>query len=252
MFYITSDSLKRDILCEKLSNTKAGALVTFEGWVRDHNEGKKVSSLEYQIYDVLALKEGQKIIHEAIEKFNIHDAHAIHRFGHLKIKDMAIWIGVTATHRNDAYKASRYIIDQIKHRLPVWKKEHYLHHEAKWVFCKDHYNHVHFNEAEYYKKQNGFVDQEKLKNSKILVIGAGGLGCPALLSLVSAGVGEIHIIDFDKVEITNIHRQVLYHPGLVGEYKVSAAVSSLTQLNPYIKVTGENLFISSDNIIKTI
>ena len=252
MFSITSENLNRDDLCQKLNDNKSGALVTFEGQVRDHNEGKKVSSLEYQIYEALALKEGAKILEEAKNKFNIHNAHAVHRFGHLKIKDMAVWIGVSATHRNDAYIASRYIIDEIKHRLPVWKKEHYVDKQAVWVFCKDHHHHVHFKEKEYYLKQNSLIEQSKLKNAKVVVIGDGGLGSPALISLVSAGVGEIKIIDFDKIEISNIHRQSLYHPGLVGETKVAAAVSFLGQLNPFIKVYGENQYVSNENILELI
>lgn len=250
MFKLTESAISRTELSKELSSDKAGALVSFEGRVRDHNEGKKVDSLEYQVYATLAQKEGEKIILEAKEKFNIHDAQAVHRYGHLKLGEIAVWVGAISAHRDDAYKASRYIIDEIKHRLPVWKKEHYTDFEPKWVFCKDHHNHVHFSENEYYQKQKTVVDQEKLKSSKVLVIGAGGLGCPVLLSLASAGVGRIGIMDFDKISISNIHRQYLYAPNDVGEKKVTIAKKRLQDLNPFIEVAAHHgrFDVSSSNI----
>src|SRR5690606_29026806 len=126
MFSISTETLNRDDLHLALSNDKAGAIVVFEGWVRNHNEGKKVKSLEYQIYHELAQKEGEKILSAAKSKFNLHDIKAVHREGHLSLGEIAVWIGATASHRDDAFKATRFVIDEIKHRLPVWKKEHYL------------------------------------------------------------------------------------------------------------------------------
>lgn len=236
MFSISSFPLVRDDLCKTLKDDRAGALVTFEGWVRDHNEGKKVKSLEYQIYHELALKEGARILEEAKEKFNLHDIKCVHREGHLALGEMAIWIGATASHRDAAFKATRFVIDEIKHRLPVWKKEHYLAHDAEWVFCRHHHHHVHFEEKDYYQKQSVLVEQEKLKNAKVLVVGAGGLGCPVLINLAQAGVGELTIVDPDSISISNIHRQSLYAPNLVGEKKALVAKERIAELNPFIQV----------------
>lgn len=236
MFSLTSQPIHSSELSKTLAHDQAGAFVVFEGWVRDHNEGKKVKSLEYQIYHELALKEGQKILTEAIEKFNLHSITAIHREGHLKLGEIAIWIGATSSHRDDAYKASRFVIDEIKYRLPVWKKEHYVAGNSEWVFCKHHHHHVHFSENDFYQKQSQLINQSKLKNAKVLVVGAGGLGCPALLGLAAAGVGHITIIDPDKISISNIHRQVLYAPNLVGEFKAVVAAQRLHELNPFIKI----------------
>lgn len=238
MFYLSDKIFDRDELCQKLSHESAGAMVVFEGWVRDHNAGKKVSSLEYQVYAELALKEGERILLEAKERFNLHGALALHRHGHLKLGEVAVWIGATATHRDDAFKATRFIIDEIKHRLPVWKKEHYVSEAAEWVFCRDHLHHVHFTEGEYYEKQNKLIDQQLLKDARVLVIGAGGLGCPVLTNLASAGIGSITIVDHDKISISNIHRQTLYSPNIVGEKKVNIAASKIKELNPFIKVIG--------------
>lgn len=236
MFSISDKTLNTTDLKKDLENISSGALVVFEGLVRNHNEGKQVKSLEYQVYRELALKEGEKILKEAKDKFNLHEVSCVHREGHLSLGDVAIWIGATSSHRDDAFKASRYVIDEIKHRLPVWKKEHYVNEEAKWVLCQHHHHHVHFSEKEYYQKQSNLIDQERLKKSKVLVVGAGGLGCPVLVSLATAGVGKITIVDPDRISISNIHRQFLYSPNLVGEKKAVVASQRLRDLNPFIEI----------------
>jgi adenylyltransferase/sulfurtransferase len=252
LFTLTNHPINRDELIKNLENNEAGALVSFEGWVRDHNEGKKVSSLEYQVYPELAEKEGAKILREAKEKFNIHSIVCTHRFGHLHLGEIAVWVGAVASHRDDAFKASRYVIDEIKHRLPVWKKEHYVSQEPSWVFCRDHHTHVHFHEEDYYEKQKLVVKQGILKASKVAVIGAGGLGCPVLTALATAGVGEINLYDDDRVSISNIHRQPLYSPDVVGEKKINVAVSRLKALNPFIKITGNVSRVDATNVMSII
>jgi sulfur-carrier protein adenylyltransferase/sulfurtransferase len=252
MFTLSQTPLKRDDLMEALSNEGAGAIVVFEGWVRNHNHGKQVSALEYQVYEELALKEGSKILHEAKEKFNLHAVKAVHRYGYLHLGETAIWIGATASHRDDAFKATRFIIDEIKQRLPVWKKEHYTHEPPQWVFCKHHQHHVHFVENDYYLKQQKLVSQDQLKAAKVLVIGAGGLGCPVLISLAQAGVGKLGMADFDRIHISNIHRQSLYSPHLAGEKKVNVAKARLLELNPLIQVECIETRIDVDNVINTI
>lgn len=252
MFRLTSSNIDRDSAVAGLKNSRVGGLVIFEGWVRDHNEGKAVSSLEYQIYKELALSEGEKVLQEARTKFNIEDAICVHREGHLKLGDSAILIATTAAHRDAAYQASRYIIDQIKLRLPIWKKEHYTDHAPVWVFCKDHSTHVHFEERDYYLKQARVVDQRPLKAASVLVIGAGGLGCPALSALACAGVGQITIVDHDQIEFSNLHRQPLYSPSLVGEKKALIAQKKLLELNPFIQVKALTEFVHAGNIAALI
>lgn len=135
MFSICDTALDRDALMEFLRDDRAGAMVVFEGWVRDHNDGKKVSSLEYQVYEELALKEGLKILEEAKKKFSLHQIAGAHRQGHLKLGEVAVWVGAVASHRDEAFQAARYVIDEIKRRLPVWKKEHYAEQKPEWVYC---------------------------------------------------------------------------------------------------------------------
>jgi adenylyltransferase/sulfurtransferase len=248
MFSLSSTALDRDQLSTQLAHQGAGAIVVFEGWVRDHNQGKKVKSLEYQIYRELATKEGERILSEAKEKFNLHQILAIHREGHLQLGDIAIWIGATATHRDDAFKATRYVIDEIKHRLPIWKKEHYVAEEPTWVFCRDHHHHVHFEEVDYYAKQALVVSQEKLKKARVLVIGAGGLGCPVLVNLACSGVGHIKVVDPDQISLSNVHRQFLYTPHLVGEKKALVARSRVKEINPFIQVEAIIDFFRPDHL----
>ena len=82
----------------------------------------------------------------------------------------------------------------------------------------------------------GESGQLKIKQASVLVIGAGGLGCPVLQYLAAVGVGNIGVVDFDKVEVHNLHRQILYTENHVGELKVSTAKSILEKINPYINI----------------
>ncbi|MGP1604958.1 MAG: molybdenum cofactor biosynthesis protein MoaE [Moraxella sp.] len=117
---INSDRLKAMIL-----DNQAGALVSFEGLVRNHNNKRPVSCLTYYGYEKLALNQGAKLIVEAKKRFDITHAVAIHRIGELKIGDMAVWIGVSSAHRTAAFLACQWLLDEIKASIPVWKQEFY-------------------------------------------------------------------------------------------------------------------------------
>jgi molybdopterin synthase catalytic subunit len=136
MFTICHRPIKPSLLSRALANPRAGALATFEGWVRNHDRGKKVKSLDYECFEKLARKEGDRILLEAKKKFAILDARCVHRVGKLRIGDASIWIGVTAEHRADAFRACQYIIDEVKARVPIWKKEHYADGDSGWVNCQ--------------------------------------------------------------------------------------------------------------------
>ncbi len=127
-----------DALRRELQRPGSGGFCVFEGWVRDTNEGREVSGLDYEAYRELALSEGERIIDEAIARFGIADARCVHRVGSLAVGDTAVWIGVVSPHRDEAFRACRYIIDQVKLRLPIWKKEHYLVGPSEWVACSHH------------------------------------------------------------------------------------------------------------------
>ncbi len=134
-FRISADPLDPAALKPLLDDPHAGACVTFEGWVRNHNEGQPVQSLEYESFAALAEKEGARILAETREKFSITTAAGMHRTGHLQIGELAVWVGVSAAHRDAAFAACRYIIDEAKARLPIWKKEHYTGGASAWINC---------------------------------------------------------------------------------------------------------------------
>jgi molybdopterin synthase catalytic subunit len=134
-FTISSTPIDAAALQRTLADARAGACVTFEGWVRNRNEGQPVRSLEYEAYQLLAETEGAKILAEARAKFALLDAVGVHRVGHLHLGEMAVWVGVTAEHRGAAFEACRYLIDEAKARLPIWKKEHYASGATAWINC---------------------------------------------------------------------------------------------------------------------
>ena len=111
---------------------QAGAVIIFCGDVRNHSQQKEVSYLEYEAHETMALKQISRIIDEAQQKWEIHAVEVIHRFGKLRLKASSIAIAVSTSHRGDAYEASRYIIDTIKHSVPIWKKEHFVDGASKW------------------------------------------------------------------------------------------------------------------------
>jgi len=119
-----------------LEDVTSGACLVFEGWVRNHNDGRGVLRLAYEVYEPLALKEGELILQEAMSKFEISRAKAIHRAGELALSEPAVVVGVASSHRDAAFRACRYIIDEIKQRLPIWKKEYYADGNTEWVNCQ--------------------------------------------------------------------------------------------------------------------
>ena len=127
---------------EALADPACGGYATFEGWVRDHNDGRPVLALDYEAYAPLAEKEGARILAEAREKFAIVGAVCIHRVGSLRIGDLAVWVGVSAAHRGAAFDACRFVIDETKARVPVWKKEHYADGDTAWINCATRGDHA--------------------------------------------------------------------------------------------------------------
>lgn len=131
-FHLTHQTIDPAALRVGMLSPEAGAYCNYEGWVRDHNEGKAVVALHYSSYAQLAPAIAEQILTEAKTKFGT-EAAVVHRIGELAIGDIAVWVGVTAHHRGDTFLACRYIIDNIKHRLPIWKKEVYVDGSEAWI-----------------------------------------------------------------------------------------------------------------------
>ena len=96
-----------------LADPASGGYAAFEGWVRDLNDGREVEHLEYEAFEPLALREGERILAEACERFGVTHVACVHRLGDLAIGDLAVWVGASAPHRDEAFRACRFIIDEV-------------------------------------------------------------------------------------------------------------------------------------------
>ena len=133
MFQLSSTPLENCDLRAGLASDRGGAFNCFEGRVRNHNDGKTVLALELEAYPSLCKKEAEKIFQEVKRKFDVIAVNCFHRVGKLDVGEMAVWVGVVAAHRDDSFKACRYIIDEVKSRLPIWKKEYYESGSSDWI-----------------------------------------------------------------------------------------------------------------------
>ncbi|MCB9496044.1 MAG: molybdenum cofactor biosynthesis protein MoaE [Fibrobacteria bacterium] len=136
LFRISSQEIPVAELRQELSDPSAGGFACFEGWVRDHHEGRSVERLSYEAHPVLAVGEGSRILAEALERFPIRKALCVHRVGELAIGGVAIWAAVSSDHRREAFEACSWIVDQVKHRVPIWKKEWFTDGTVAWVRCE--------------------------------------------------------------------------------------------------------------------
>lgn len=136
-FRLLNESIDTASLEADFDDERAGACVVFEGRVRNKNEGRPVVELEYESYPRMALAEGVRVIEEASKRFSIVRAACIHRLGRLRVGEVAVWVAVLAEHRDEGFAACRYIIDEVKSRVPIWKKEHYASGDSSWVGGRD-------------------------------------------------------------------------------------------------------------------
>lgn len=143
MFKIQSTPLDPTAIREQVLDPASGGYCAFEGWVRNHHQGRSVDRLEYEAYPLLAEKEGKRIIAEAHEKFEIVQAACAHRSGPVEIGGLAVVVSVSAHHRDAAFDACRYIIDEVKARVPIWKKEYFSDGSNGWVRCDHCAGHPH-------------------------------------------------------------------------------------------------------------
>ena len=133
------DSKKEKILisnAEKfIKDSKFGASIYFSGTVRNTNDNKKVTGITYDSHDELVIKSFKEIYNDSDQKLNIQDKSVFieHAKGYLELGEISIIIAVACKHRDEAYVLSRYIIEEIKKRSPIWKKEHYANNESAWL-----------------------------------------------------------------------------------------------------------------------
>ncbi len=262
----------------ELADPTCGGYTSFEGLVRNHNEGLSVRHLEYEAFEPLAVKEGERIVAEAIERFGIERAACIHRIGDLAIGEMAVWVGASARHRDEAFRACRYIIDEVKHRVPIWKKEHYENGDSGWVNCErcatpsvatgeaeaSAHTHEHTHARQHgptpapdYSRQMALKEvgargQSKLRASRVLIVGCGGLGVPVISYLAGAGIGRLGLVDSDRLEPSNLHRQTMYALADVGQLKVDLAAARVRALNPDVEARVHRVRLDAANAAEIV
>jgi len=130
---IVTEPIRPEAVLKSLASPEDGACLLFLGVVRNHNEGKAVSGLEYEAYEGMAERTLSDIAAETSHRFGTDRIMVLHRIGALRIGEVSTAIAVATPHREEAYRASRYVIEELKQRLPVWKREQYEGGESRWV-----------------------------------------------------------------------------------------------------------------------
>jgi molybdopterin synthase catalytic subunit len=130
---IVSRPIDACALLEEVASHSHGATVLFIGTVRDMNDGAPVTSLDYSAYGAMAERELRAIVEEAMRRWPSSDVVVEHRTGGLGLGDVSVAIAAAHPHRGEAFDAARYVIEELKKRLPIWKREHYVDGRAEWV-----------------------------------------------------------------------------------------------------------------------
>ncbi len=123
MITVTKEKICVDALRAAVLSPQCGAVVTFEGIVRDHDENEKVFAITYEAYELMAQKEMEKIVSEISKQYPEVNLVAVHRVGYLKVGEVSVVVIACAPHRKEAFLAGQKAIDQIKEKVPIWKKQ---------------------------------------------------------------------------------------------------------------------------------
>ena len=132
---LSKEKIKPENAEDFISSSKFGASIIFYGTVRENNENKKVTGITYDSHDELVIKSFNEIYNETDKKLNIKEKSVFieHVKGYVGLGEISIIIAVACPHRSEAYDLSRYIIEEIKKRSPIWKKEHYTDNQSDWL-----------------------------------------------------------------------------------------------------------------------
>jgi molybdopterin synthase catalytic subunit len=130
---LVREPIDASALVASVSRPSNGAVLLFIGVVRDVNDGREVSGIEYSAYEPMAARELADIATEAADRFGMTEVAVEHRLGQLALEEASVGIAVAHPHRGPAYEASRWVIEELKHRVPIWKREHYADGTREWV-----------------------------------------------------------------------------------------------------------------------
>jgi molybdopterin synthase catalytic subunit len=130
---LTRNPIDPTTLVRRVASPRHGAVLLFLGVVRDVNDGRAVVGIEYSAYEAMAARELEAIAVEAIARFEAVAVVIEHRLGELALEDVSVGIAVAHAHRGVAYDASRWVIEELKRRVPIWKREQYVDGTREWV-----------------------------------------------------------------------------------------------------------------------
>ena len=132
MGFLTRFPISLEALCREVAAPECGGIATFLGLVRNHHEGRVVLGIEYSAYDEMAESVTEAIIAEAKARWPVRIA-LLHRTGELEVGEVAVGIAAAGAHREEAFAACRYVIEEVKRRVPIWKRERYSDGTSDWV-----------------------------------------------------------------------------------------------------------------------
>ncbi len=132
MIRIVEHEIDREETIRSVSSNRSGAVVTFDGTVRDNARGKQVLHLYYESFPEMAVNEIEKIHDAAMRRWPLQGMAVVHRIGRMEIGESSVFIAVSSAHRKDAFEACRFAIDTLKTTVPIWKKEHYENGDV-WI-----------------------------------------------------------------------------------------------------------------------
>lgn len=227
---------------------QVGGRVVFTGLVRGVNHQKVVSHLQYEAFESLAMRLFSELEEEAQRRFLARNIFAVHRIGRVEVGQVAVMISAEAEHRHEAFLACRFLIDELKRSLPIWRKE--IYDDGSFSFeqtggCL----HQQENSSEQKMTPSARalasrgIHIETLQKARILLVGAGGLGCPVAINLQALGVGHITVYDGDVVELSNLARQFIYKDSDVGFYKSYLLQRFIQERNQACRIDSRNEFI---------
>lgn len=133
MARLTHDPLDAAAMAAEMRLPDCGAVLTFEGTTRDHHDGRRVVRLAYEAYEPMALREIEALEHESCDRFAIRACAIAHRLGEVPPAEASVVVVVAAHHRGPAFDACRWVMDELKRRVPIWKQERYEDGGAEWV-----------------------------------------------------------------------------------------------------------------------
>jgi len=133
--FITQKPIDANIFIAEKPDASCGAVATFFGVVRNHHEGRSVEKLYYECYAEMANQEIQRIVQQVRYSEDVEDIQIMHRVGWLEIGEIAIAVKAASAHRREAFAACRRVVDEVKAKVPIWKKEFYTDGTSQWILC---------------------------------------------------------------------------------------------------------------------